>query len=245
MKIYHYDKVTKEYIGYSTASKDPIASKITGEFVPLIPAYSTTLEPPEICRGISSKNSSFPGTNPQTDNISCKNSISLNSITKNPLDYAKENKAAVFNIYKNKWEIEPDYRKNFKLVTTEFEVFDIKKIGEIKEGYLITNKNAELIKQNPNYFKIKNNEIIKKTEAEINAEIKEAKRQQQIVKIKEELADLDSKTIRPLRAGETDILKELETQAKILRQKLDNISNSINTEEVSSVFDDTKIFKTK
>lgn len=45
MKIYFYDKTTNEYLGEGETDKDPIASKRTGEFVPLIPMYATTIKP--------------------------------------------------------------------------------------------------------------------------------------------------------------------------------------------------------
>lgn len=48
MKIYFYDKDTKEYLDFAQADKDPAASKRTGNFVPLIPAYATLIKPPVI-----------------------------------------------------------------------------------------------------------------------------------------------------------------------------------------------------
>lgn len=47
MNVYHYDKETKEYLYKSIADADPVATKLKGEFVPLIPAYSTLLTPPD------------------------------------------------------------------------------------------------------------------------------------------------------------------------------------------------------
>lgn len=46
MNIYHYDTVTKEYKGVTTAEADPMETKIKGEFVPLIPGCATLIEPP-------------------------------------------------------------------------------------------------------------------------------------------------------------------------------------------------------
>ena len=48
MKIYFYDKDTKEYLDFAQADKDPAASKRTGTFIPLIPAYATLIKPPVI-----------------------------------------------------------------------------------------------------------------------------------------------------------------------------------------------------
>ena len=46
MNLYNYDKNTKEYLSTTIASADPMETKIKGEFVPLVPAYATLLEPP-------------------------------------------------------------------------------------------------------------------------------------------------------------------------------------------------------
>ena len=46
--------------------------------------------------------------------------------------------------------------------------------------------------------------------------------------IKIELMEIDSKSIRPLRAQETQRLLELENQAEILREELRNITDSSN-----------------
>ena len=47
MNLYNYDKNTKEYLSTTLASADPMETKIKGEFVPLVPAYSTLMEPPK------------------------------------------------------------------------------------------------------------------------------------------------------------------------------------------------------
>ncbi|OLA94794.1 MAG: hypothetical protein BHW64_01935 [Candidatus Melainabacteria bacterium LEY3_CP_29_8] len=46
MNIYYYDNKTKEYLYKSIADADPMATKLNGKFIPLIPAYSTLLAPP-------------------------------------------------------------------------------------------------------------------------------------------------------------------------------------------------------
>ena len=46
------------------------------------------------------------------------------------------------------------------------------------------------------------------------------RREARIAEIKAELIELDNKTIRPLRAGETEKLAELEKQAEGLREEL-------------------------
>lgn len=67
---------------------------------------------------------------------------------------------------------------------------------------------------------------VRETEEELQAwdyttkEKAEQKKLARIEEIKEELAELDAKSIRPLRAGETEKLEELETQAEKLREEL-------------------------
>ena len=45
MLIYNYDKNTKEYTFSQVAEKDPEETRRQGQFVPLVPAYATLLEP--------------------------------------------------------------------------------------------------------------------------------------------------------------------------------------------------------
>ena len=128
MNLYNYDKNTKEYLSTTIASADPMETKIKGEFVPLVPAYATLLEPPT----------------------------------------TGENEVAIFN--GEAWEIKKDFRVSHKICDENFNIKDITEIGEIEENYLITTEMAELIKENPNNFKIQNNEIVQKTETEIKEE---------------------------------------------------------------------------
>ena len=204
MNIYHYDKDTKEFTFSMMADKDPEETRLKGEFVPLIPAYATSIEPPEL----------------------------------------KENEAAVFDVENNKWVIKPDYRKNFKLVTAEFNIQNITKIGEIKDGFVVSNDIAELIKQNPQHFKIKNNEVVKKTELEIETETKEAERQVKIAEIKAKLEEIDISSQRSSRAISLCILNEetpnpedieklmdYENKAGELREELQELENIQNESE--------------
>lgn len=47
MNIYHYDRNTKEYLFTGIADANPLETKLKGEFVPLVPANATLIEPPE------------------------------------------------------------------------------------------------------------------------------------------------------------------------------------------------------
>ncbi len=206
MNIYHYDKDTKEFTFSMTADKDPEESRCRGELVPLVPAYATTIKPPEL----------------------------------------KENEAAVFDIENNKWVVKPDYRKNFKAVIENqgiFTIQDIKEVGDIKEGYLVLNEMAELIKQNPQHFKISNGNVVQKSETEIEAETKEAKRQAKIAEIKAKLEEIDISSQRSSRAISLCILNEelpnpedveklmdFENQAGALREELQELESFENNE---------------
>lgn len=50
-----------------------------------------------------------------------------------------------------------------------------------------------------------------------------------ILEIKEELKELDSATIRPLRAGEAEILKNIEEHAEALREEMHNYEDEIES----------------
>ena len=46
--IYKYSSRTNEFIGSEVAEKDPAESIKQRKFIPLVPAYSTLLKPPEV-----------------------------------------------------------------------------------------------------------------------------------------------------------------------------------------------------
>lgn len=125
MNLYNFDPNTKEYLMTTIASADPMETKIKGEFIPLVPAYATLVEPPNTGEG----------------------------------------EVAIFN--GESWEIKKDFRVSHKICDENFNIKDITEIGEIEENYLVSADIAELIKENPNNFKIQNGEIVQKTESEI------------------------------------------------------------------------------
>ena len=186
MNLYNYDKNTKEYLSTTIASADPMETKIKGEFVPLVPAYATLLEPPT----------------------------------------TGENEVAIFN--GKVWEIKKDFRVSHKICDENFNIKDITEIGEIEEKYLVTAEMAELIKENPNNFKIQNEEITQKTEEEYQEFLNNKIKKEETEKIKNQLLELDSKAIRPIRAilagtgsaEDTEKLNEVEKEAKKLRNEL-------------------------
>ena len=186
MNLYNYDKNTKEYLSTTIASADPMETKIRGEFVPLVPAYATVIEPPK----------------------------------------TGENEVAIFN--GKVWEIKKDFRVSHKICDENFNIKDITEIGEIEEKYLVTADMAKLIKENPDKFKIQNEEITQKTEEEYQEFLDNKIKKEEAEKIKNQLLELDSKAIRPIRAilagtgsaEDTEKLNEVEKEAKKLRNEL-------------------------
>lgn len=193
MNLYNYDKNTKEYLSTTIASADPMETKIKGEFIPLVPAYATLLEPPT----------------------------------------TGENEVAIFN--GEAWEIKKDFRVSHKICDENFNIKDITEIGEIEENYLVTADIAELIKENPNNFKIQNEEIAQKTEEEYQEFLNNKIKKEETEKIKNQLLELDSKAIRPIRAilagtgsaEDTEKLNEVEKEAKKLRNELTILESEV------------------
>ena len=193
MNLYNYDKNTKEYLSTTLASADPMESKIKGEFVPLVPAYATLIEPPT----------------------------------------TGENEVAIFN--GKVWEIKKDFRVSHKICDENFNIKDITEIGEIEENYLITTEMAELIKENPDKFKIQNEEIAQKTEEEYQEFLNNKIKKEETEKIKNQLLELDSKAIRSIRAilagtgnaEDTEKLNKVEEEAKKLRNNLTILESEV------------------
>ncbi len=137
-----------------------------------------------------------------------------------------ENEVAIFN--GKAWEIKKDFRVSHKICDENFNVKDITEIGEIEEKYLVTADMAKLIKENPNNFKIQNEEIAQKTEEEYQEFLDNKIKKEEAEKIKNQLLELDSKAIRPIRAilagtgsaEDTEKLNEVEKEAKKLRNEL-------------------------
>ena len=137
-----------------------------------------------------------------------------------------ENEVAIFN--GTAWEIKKDFRVSHKICDENFNIKDITEIGEIEEKYLVTADMAKLIKENPNNFKIQNEEITQKTEEEYQEFLNNKIKKEEAEKIKNQLLELDSKAIRPIRAilagtgsaEDTEKLNEVEKEAKKLRNEL-------------------------
>ena len=144
-----------------------------------------------------------------------------------------ENEVAIFN--GKAWEIKKDFRVSHKICDENFNIKDITEIGEIEEKYLVTADMAKLIKENPNNFKIQNEEIAQKTEEEYQEFLNNKIKKEEAEKIKNQLLALDSKAIRPIRAilagtgsaEDTEKLNEVEKEAKKLRSELTILESEV------------------
>lgn len=157
--------------------------------------------------------------------------LPANSTLTPPPEYNKENQIPVFE--NNNWIIKSDYRKNYYKVDENLSVENISTIGE-QEGFIIVDKpTGESIKQNPDKYKITDNQVIAKTDEEYQAELARREAEIKIQQIKTELYELDLDAIRPLRAilagSQTDEdlekLKEIENQAAELRIEIQPLKN--------------------
>lgn len=135
-------------------------------------------------------------------------------------------------VFKNgEWSVKQDYRKNFYKVDDNLSVDDIKTIGEQEGFYIVDKAVGNLIKQNPDKYKIVDNQVIAKTEEEYQAELAQHETEYRLKEIKTALCELDLEAIRPLRAilsgthSDEDLekIKEIETKAVELRINLNRL----------------------
>lgn len=84
---------------------------------------------------------------------------------------AGDNEAAIF--IEGAWAIVPDYRSTHKKCDDEFKISNITTLGELTDGYMVTNELAELITANPDDYKISDGVVTAKTSEDKAAEFKE------------------------------------------------------------------------
>lgn len=137
MKIYNFDKITKEYLFESEASLDPQATKNQGKEVYLIPDCATVKKPPSI----------------------------------------QEHEVLIFD---KSWKIVPDYRGLY-IVSEDMIPEIVEEIGSIKEGYIIiTDEQAQKIKEDDLFYIISNNTLIKNPNYEHDKQERERQRKDQL-----------------------------------------------------------------
>ena len=100
--------------------------------------------------------------------------------------------------------------------------------NEMKKPYTENDKLNFIVKQNHILgYEIKETENSLQAWGKTENEILTEKKEIQIREIKEQLNEIDLKSIRPARAGETERLVELENQAVELRNQLAELKKTI------------------
>lgn len=132
--------------------------------------------------------------------------VPANAVLTAPPDYG-ENEIPVYEA--GKWVIKADYRRNFYKSDYYLNISPIDTIGE-QEGFILVDKETgEDIKAHPNNYKIVNDEIVKKSEDEIEREaLERAKR--------EKIFENDNKREAAINSGVTykGILFDSDTEQK-------------------------------
>lgn len=163
--VYNYSAETKEYIGQQQADKDPAESLAKGKFIPLVPANATLLQPPTVeenqiqiySKTIETHQEPYEVIDPETG--------------ESHTEYK-----TVTTVIEN-WNIEADYRKNFVKVDNDLNVSEIDTIGE-QTGYIVVTKEiGEDIQANKDWYKIIDNEVVKKSDKEYEQEQAEKREQ--------------------------------------------------------------------
>lgn len=149
--IYNYDANTKEFNGVvEQADKDNAKSAKVGHFVPMVHADATLLEPPEV----------------EENQIQV---YSKEIIEHKEIDPETEEEKVTYEVIEN-WNIESDYRKNFYKVDNDLNIFDIDTIGEQIGFILVDKETGEDIEANKDWYKIVDNEVVKKSDEEYEEE---------------------------------------------------------------------------
>ena len=114
-------------------------------------------------------------------------------------------------------------KKIYVKINDEFKEYE--DIPQIRQGLHLDKQIAEQAGKDFQIFEPEqlSDEDALKLGARTQEEIDEREKQKRISEIKSELHKIDMKSIRPARAGETERLEELESQAEILRLELSGI----------------------
>jgi hypothetical protein len=157
--IYNYKADTKEFTGVvEQADKDNAKSAQVGHFVPMVHANATLLEPPVVEENQTQVYSKTVETHEEPYEV-------IDPETGESYTEYRTVEEVIEN-----WSIEPDYRKNFYKVDNDLNVFNITTIGE-QEGYIIVDKaTGEDIEANKGWYKIVDNEVVKKSKKEYEQE---------------------------------------------------------------------------
>lgn len=157
--VHHYDKNTKEYLYKEEAEIDKQATKRIGYNVPLLPAYSTLKLVPEYAENEIPVYSSYTEQQTTTEQIPV-----YDEETGEIISYEEQEK--ITDVLIEEWTVKPDYRKNFYKVDDNLNVLPIDTIGEQEGFYVVDKSTGDLIKENPDKYKISDENVIAKTDEE-------------------------------------------------------------------------------
>lgn len=121
-----------------------------------------------------------------------------------------ENEIPVFE--NENWVIKPDYRINFYKVDDNLSVQEIKTIGDQEGCYIVDKTTGDLIKQNPDKFKIVDNQVIAKTDDEYQAEQEEIEKNR-IAMLNLTAADVERAIYKVKGMDFDDVVSLVETQS--------------------------------
>ena len=189
--IYNYNPDTKEFTGeIEQADKDNAKSAQVGYFVPMVHANATLLEPPECEENQIQVYSKTYEVHPEPYEV-----IDYKTVTEEYDEPIYNEETGEIDHYETRtreiqlpdgshieykdvtevienWTIEADYRKNFYKVDDNLNVYDITTIGGQDGFYIVTKEVGEDIKANKDWYKISDNEVVKKSTKEYNKEQK-------------------------------------------------------------------------
>lgn len=168
--VHHYDKNTKEYLYKEEAEIDKQATKRLGYNVPLLPAYSTLKLVPEY------EENEIPVYSSHTEQQTTTEQIPVyDEETGEIISYEEQEK--ITDVLIEEWTLKPDYRKNFYKVDDKLNVLPIDTIGEQEGFYFVDKSTGDLIKENPDKYKISDGNVVAKTDEEYLQEQTEKERQ--------------------------------------------------------------------
>ena len=121
----------------------------------------------------------------------------------------KTNEIPVFE--NNNWVIKSDYRKNYYKVDVNLNVLEIKDIGEQEGFYIVDKTTGDLIKENPNKYKISDNKVVAKSDEEYQAEQEEIEKNR-IAMLNLTAADVERAIYKVKGMDFDDIVSLVETQ---------------------------------
>ena len=93
--------------------------------------------------------------------------VPANATLKEIPSYNQDNQIPVFE--NDNWVVKADYRKNYYKVDENLNVLNIDTIGE-QEGIIVDKETGDLVKENPEMYKIVDDSVVKKSDEEYNQE---------------------------------------------------------------------------